>query len=301
MNNETPARPELGDVVVGVDGSASARTAAFWAAAEADRRGRPLCLVHAAGTDGRAYWTDAETLQAVREAGRDLLTETAHAVRERYPELAVTKVLSRRDPVSGIQETAGERGTIVVGNRGLGGFSALLLGSVGLGVAARADVSVIVVRGENERPQTGSVTAAVLDASDLDVLLLAAAEADAHKAALHIVSVWNVLTHVGRVTTMLDDLDAIARQRVHDVKALADTVRDVYPGLFVAHHVETGTSTPGILIDASARTDLLVLGRGRRSPVLGRSLGRVAHALIHHAHCPVQIVPAAFRTRDEGP
>ncbi|MFF1511251.1 universal stress protein [Streptomyces sp. NPDC058326] len=301
MNSEVPAPPRLGDVVVGVDGSPSARTAALWAAAEADRRGRTLHLVHAADTDRRAYWTDAETIQAVREAGRDLLIETAAAIRERFPELDVTRVLSRRDSVSGVLEAAGDRGTVVVGSRGLGGFSALMLGSVGLGVAARADVPVIVVRGENEWPQTGTVTAAVRGAADLDWLLLAAAEAHAHKAALRIVSVWNVLTHVGSLTTMLDDLDEIARRRVHEVKALADSVREVHPDLIVSHHVETGTSTPGILIEASTRTDLLVMGRGRRPLGVGPTLGRVAHALIHHAHCPVEIVPAAYAPRAEAP
>ncbi|MGW6417357.1 universal stress protein [Streptomyces sp. NPDC055055] len=301
MTSEMPVRPRLGDVVVGVDGSPSGRTAALWAAAEADLRGRALRVVHAADTDRRAYWTDAETLQAVREAGRDLLIGTADAVRERHPDLSVTRELSRREAVAGLREAAGDQGTIVVGNRGLGGFSALLLGSVGLGVAARAEVPVIVVRGGDDRPETGSVTAAVHDAADLDWLLVAAAEADARKAALRIVSVWNVLAHIGTVATMLDDLDGIARRRVGEVKELADHVRLLYPRLIVGHHVETGTSTPGILIEASARTDLLVMGRsrGRGRLGVGPALGRVAHALIHHAQCPVEIVPAAA-ARDEG-
>lgn len=301
MNSENLARPGLGDVVVGVDGSPSGRTAALWAAAEVDRRGRSLRLVHAADTDRRAYWTDAETIQAVREAGRDLLTETESAVRQSFSDLAVTRELSRQEPVSGLLDAADAHGTIVVGNRGLGGFSTLLLGSVGLGVAARAEVPVIVVRGESERPETGSVTAAVHDAEDLDWLPLAAAEAVARKADLRLVSVWNVLTHVGSVATMLDDLDAIARQRVREVKALADRVRERYPQLVVGHHVETGTSTAGILIEASSRTDLIVMGRGRRPLGVGPALGRVAHALIHHADCPVEVVPAAFVTRDGKP
>ncbi|MFE0700637.1 universal stress protein [Streptomyces sp. NPDC058872] len=294
MNTEIPVRPELGAVVVGVDGSPAARTAALWAADEADRRGRALHLVHAADTDRRALYATAETLQAVREAGRDLLNDTVSAVQERFPDLAVTKELSRQEPVAGLRSAAGRRGTIVVGHRGLGGFSALMLGSVGLGVAARAEVPVIVVRGEGERPETGSVTAAVHDADDLGWLLLAAAEAEARKAALRIVSVWNVLAHVGSVATMLDDLDGIARQRVHEVKELADRVRDAYPDLIVGHHLETGTSTPGILIEASSRTDLIVMGRDHRPLGVGPSLGRVAHTLIHHAHCPVEIVPTAF-------
>ncbi|MFF9915508.1 universal stress protein [Streptomyces sp. NPDC013457] len=299
MTSEIPARPELGNVVVGVDGSPSGRTAVLWAAAEADRRGRTLQLVHAADTDRRALFADAETIQAVREAGRDLLIETASTVQERFPDLAVTKELSRQEPVAGLRATAVNRGTIVVGSRGLGGFSALMLGSVGLGVAARSDVPVIVVRGDGDRPASGSVTAAVHGASDLGWLLVAAAEAEARKAALRLVSVWNLLTHVGSVATMLDDLDEIARQRVQEVKALADLVRDFYPELVVSPHVETGTSTPGILVEASAHTDLLVMGREHRVLGAGPSLGRVAHVLLHHAHCAVEIVPPAFATRIE--
>jgi nucleotide-binding universal stress UspA family protein len=299
MTSEIPARPELGNVVVGVDGSPSGRTAVLWAAAEADRRGRSLHLVHAADTDRRALFANAETIQAVREAGRDLLIETVSTVQERFPDLAVTKELSRQEPVAGLRAAAGDRGTIVVGNRGLGGFSALMLGSVGLGVAARAEAPVIVVRGESDRPESGSVTAAVHGASDLGWLLVAAAEADARKAVLRLVSVWNVLAHVGSVATMLDDLDEIARQRVHEIKALADRVRDFYPGLNVSHHVETGTSTPGILVEATAHTDLLVMGREHRVLGAGPSLGRVAHVLLHHAHSPVEIVPPAFATRVE--
>ncbi|MFF5338469.1 universal stress protein [Streptomyces sp. NPDC013181] len=300
MSGETPLRPAPADVVVGIDGSPSARTAALWAAEEADRRSRPLHLVHAADTDRRAYWSDAATLQAVREAGRDLLTETEAAVRERFPDLVVTRLLGRREPVDGLREAAGGEKTIVVGSRGLGGFPALLLGSVGLGVAARADVPVIVVRGEADRPEAGSVTAAVRDAEDLGWLLLAAAEADVRKVPLRLLSVWNVLMHVGDVATMLDDLDGAAHRRVYEVKTLADRVREWYPDLTVTHHVETGTSPPGTLVGASAHTDLVVMGRGRRPLGVGPSLGRVAHALIHHAHCPVEIVPAGFGTRGGG-
>ncbi|WP_282693790.1 universal stress protein [Streptomyces sp. CC208A] len=296
MSSETPVRPEPADVVVGIDGSPAARTAALWAAAEADRRSRPLHLVHAADTDRRAYWSDAETIQAVREAGRELLTGTEAAVRERFPDLVVTRLLGRRGPVDELREVAGGEKTVVVGSRGLGGFSALLLGSVGLGVAARAEVPVIVVRGAADRPGTGSVTAAVRDAEDMGWLLLAAAEASVRKASLRLLSVGNILTHVGEAATMLDGLDGAARRRVQEVEALAERVREWYPDLIVTPHVETGTTTAGILVEASAHTDLMVMGRGRRTLGAGPSLGRVAHALIHHAHCPVELVPAGFGT-----
>ncbi|WP_374935729.1 universal stress protein [Streptomyces sp. SM11] len=60
MTSPTPDPVELGGVVVGVDASAPARTAALWAAEEADRRGRPLHVVHAADTDRRMLYAGVE-------------------------------------------------------------------------------------------------------------------------------------------------------------------------------------------------------------------------------------------------
>ncbi|MEV6327835.1 universal stress protein [Streptomyces sp. NPDC051909] len=294
MSSDIPVHPELGTVIAGIDGSPSARTAALWAADEAARRGRSVHLVHAADTDRRALIVRAETLQAVREAGRDLLDETATAIQDRHPDLTVVKELSKLEPVAALRATAGHRGTIVVGNRGLGGFASLMLGSVGLGVAARSTVPVIVVRGDGERPETGTVTAAVHGASDLAWLPVAAAEAEARKASLRLLSGWNMLTHVGSVATRLDDPDEMTRTRVQEVREIADLLRHSHPELDVSHHVERGTSTPGILVDASAHTDLLVMGTEHRALGVAPALGRVAHVVLHHAHCPVQIVPSRF-------
>ncbi|PCG87417.1 universal stress protein UspA [Streptomyces sp. WZ.A104] len=294
MASAAPDPVELGAVVVGVDASAPARTAALWAAEEADRRGRPLHVVHAADTDHRMLYAGVEAIQAIREAGRDLLVDTAEAVGDRHPGLTVTRELSRFDPVSGLRAAAGERGTIVVGSRGLGGFGALMLGSVGLGLAARTEVPVIVVRGEPDRPATGVITAAVHGASDLEWLMLAAAEAQIRKASLRLLSVCNVLAQVGAVTTMLDSLGEVAERQVHEVAAMAVRIREVYPDLTVTHHVETGTSVPGILVESSERTDLMVLGSRRHLLGLGPALGRVSHAVLHHGHCPVEIVPPEY-------
>ncbi|MER7887574.1 universal stress protein [Streptomyces fimicarius] len=300
MTSDIPGRPELGAVVVGVDASTPAREAALWAAAEADHRGGPLHIVHASDSDRRVFHSSADTIQAVREAGRKLLAETAAAVRESRPGLVVTTELSRQGPVAGLHAAAGERGTIVVGNRGLGGFGSLMLGSVGLGVAARTEVPVIVVRGAADRPGTGVVTAAVHGASDLDWLRIAAAEAQARKASLRLLSVYNVLAHVGGVTTMLDSLGDIADEKVHEVAAVAERLSQLYPDLPLVHHVETGTSVPGMLVEASVHTDLMVMGSKRRVLGAGPALGRVAHAMLHHGNCPVEIIPPGYADEAAG-
>ncbi|MET7503528.1 universal stress protein [Streptomyces microflavus] len=103
MTSDLPDPAELGAVVVGVDASPQARAAALWAAAEAELRGQPLGIVHAADIEGRSVLTSAETLQALWDTARDVLDETARAVREKFPDLIVTEELSRGDAVAGLR------------------------------------------------------------------------------------------------------------------------------------------------------------------------------------------------------
>ena len=46
-----------------------------------------------------------------------------------------------------------------------------------------------------------------------------------------------------------------------------------------------------VLVDRSAAADLVIVGARRRTSAFGFQLGRVSHALLHHAQCPVAVVP----------
>ncbi|MYV74774.1 universal stress protein [Streptomyces sp. SID1046] len=282
---------ELGSVIVGVDGSEPARQAALWAAAEAERRGRPLHIVYGADTDGRALYVSAETIERVRVAGRELLDETAAAVNEQHPGLGATTEFSRGDPVAGLHRAAGLRGTIVVGNRGLGGFNSLMLGSVGLKVAAGAKTPVIIVRGTDGGAESGTVLAGVRDEHDLDCVRHAAREAELRKAELRLLHVWNVLQSVGSVVTMMDDVTEIADEYVRHLTAVTEQIRQEFPDLTVRADAEKSVSVAGVLVEASRHADLLVMGGRRASAYLGPTLGRHTHSLVHHSHCPVLLVP----------
>ncbi|MEU3911825.1 MULTISPECIES: universal stress protein [unclassified Streptomyces] len=285
--------PDASSVIVGVDGSAQARDAALWAAAEAVRRGRPLRIVHGADTDARALYLSAETVERVRAAGRELLDDTAKAVAAEYPGLTVTTEFSRADAVTSLHRAAGLHGTIVVGNRGLGGFDSLMLGSVGLDTAAAARTPVIVVRGVEGAEERGSVLAAVRDEHDLPCAQYAAREAELRKASLRLLHVWNVLQSVGTVVPMLDGVDEIAGRHEETLLAVTDVIREEFPDLVVESEAAKSVSVAGVLVEASHHADLLVMG-GRRAPAplgLRRGLGRAAHSLLHHAHCPVVLVP----------
>ncbi|WP_327134509.1 universal stress protein [Streptomyces sp. NBC_01343] len=285
--------PDTSSVVVGVDGSQSARSAALWAGREAVRRDRPLHIVFGADTDGRALYVSAETIERVRVNGRELLDDTAKAVSAEHPGLTVTTEFSRADAVNSLHRAGGLHGTIVVGNRGLGGFNSLMLGSVGLDTAAMATTPVIVVRGVDGAEETGTVAAAVRDEHDLLIARYAAREAELHKASLRLLHVWNVLDSVGEVVSMLDGVDEIAGGHAQTLRAVTDVIREEFPDLDVQAHAEKSISVAGVLVEASRHADLLVMG-GRRVPgALGitRSLGKATHSLVHHAHCPVLLIP----------
>ncbi|MFE9535629.1 universal stress protein [Streptomyces sp. NPDC006691] len=283
--------PQPGPVVVGVDGSQRARTAALWAADEAVRRGRSLRLVHATDTDGREAFLNENDVLRISGEGRELLDDTAAAVAKRHRGLLVTTELSHSAPAVSLHAAVPGDGVLVVGHRGLGGFDPLLLGSVGPKVAAGADTAVIVVRGAADAVETNTVLVAIRDEHDLVRARHAARAADARKSALRILHVWNVLQSVGNVVTMLDGTDELARGRMGSVTAVADLIREEFRELTVHLDAESSFSVAAVLIEASHQADLLVMG-GRRSPgYIGPTLGRATHTLIHHAHCPVELVP----------
>lgn len=285
--------PDTSSVTVGVDGSESARVAALWAAKEAVRRDRPLHIVYGADTDGRALYLSAEIIERVRVNGRALLDDTAKAVSAEYPGLTVTTEFSRAGAVDTLHRAGGLHGTVVVGNRGLGGFNSLMLGSVGLGTAAIAMTPVIVVRGIDGAEESGTVLAAIRDEHDLLIARYAAREAELHKASLRLLHVWNVLQSVGEVVSMLDGVDEIAGGHAETLRAVTDVIRGEFPDLEVQADAEKSISVAGVLVEASRHADLLVMG-GRRVPGplgLAPSLGKATHSLLHHAHCPVLLIP----------
>ncbi|MFJ7949653.1 universal stress protein [Streptomyces sp. NPDC096354] len=298
MTSNASGPPPDGLVVVGTDGSTAAGSALLWAAAEAARRECPLRIVHGTDTENQAVHLSVETLDRIEKAGRELLERAAADVARNCPGVEVTTELSRSKPAAGLRSAAGTDGTIVVGSRGLGGFSALLLGSVGLQVAADGGGPVVVVRDDGQRAREGVVLAAVGGAADLDCARHAARAAELRKASLRMLSVWNVFQYVGLVAPLMDDVDEIAHRRSSEISTVADRIREEFSGLTVTVDVEKGNSTAGVLVEASRDADLLVMAGGRGPRLIGPSLARVTHAVLHHAHCPVLLVPRAGRAAE---
>ena len=143
-------------IVVGVDGSAGAREALRFAAAEARLRGVPLRVVHA----WRPALIDAAPEPWVVPFARppvnvDLLeierthveAILAHALEEVEADgVRVDGELVEGAAAPALLRAAEGAELLVVGSRGLGGFRGLLLGSVGQQCADHAPCPVVIVR-----------------------------------------------------------------------------------------------------------------------------------------------------------
>ncbi|MFG1807751.1 universal stress protein [Streptomyces sp. NPDC049040] len=275
--------------MVGTDGSDPATRAVLWAAAEAVARDQPLTVVHGSGAKHARSWTADSPTTAVDE-GRALLDEVTAKVSDRHPGLTVDTVLSRTDPGESLLEAARPQDTLVVGSRGHGGFGNLLLGSVGLHVCARSHGPVIVVR-EVAEPATGVVVAAVRDDGDRGALRFAARTAHARGATLRVISAWMFLEGAGSMAAIIDDVGAISRSEIEATKRTVDPIREEFPDVSITEDVVRSRSVAGSLVEASPSADLLVMGARRPARAIGAPLGRVTHAVLHHARCPVAVVP----------
>ncbi|EEP74610.1 hypothetical protein MCAG_04937 [Micromonospora sp. ATCC 39149] len=134
-------------MVAGVDGSQPGRLAAVLAADEAARRGTGLVLVHVAtADDARPVPSEVEEAGAVSRAeSANLLDATAAEVTAAHPDLAVERRPVRAaKPERVLIELSGDAALVVVGSRGRGGFSGLVLGSVSQALVQHAHCPVLV-------------------------------------------------------------------------------------------------------------------------------------------------------------
>ncbi|MHC3467380.1 universal stress protein [Streptomyces sp. 7R007] len=284
-----------GTVVAGIDDTEQARPAAEWAADEAASQGWALWLVHAVGpgTELGGAETGMGVTEQVLEGATGLLDDVRRSLAATRPGLRTETVLSHDRPAEALLAAAEDADLVVVGTRGRGGFAGLLLGSVSLKTAAHAQRPVVVVRGRPQRPPHGDVVVGVRDDRDEEAVRFALAEAELRGAAVRVVHAWTPLVRAGAMVPQVDRIDE--ERQAH--RALLDHVaRPVAE--FPKVHVDTELtvdSPAAALVDASRQAGLVVVPRHPVEGRLGLPLGSVVHAVLHHAGCPVAVVPTSRR------
>ncbi|MFD7697780.1 universal stress protein [Streptomyces sp. NPDC059374] len=284
-------------ITAGVDGSEESLAGLAWAAREAVRRGLALRVVHA------WRFQEHEAMAAVdadTQAGwvRDGLAEAVRAVTERHPALEVTTEVVDGGPVETLLAATAESETLVLGSRGHAAVVGFLLGSVGQQVVAGADRPVVLVRaGDRPSAEVAGHDIVVGQQGDADddaeALRFAFETAAARGAAVRAVRAWTLPPLFAYSPGSLKLLDEAGGLEPYEKKALAEALqpwRERFPDVHVVEHVEMG-SAGQVLLSVASRAQLVVVGRRARRTAVGARIGSVASGVLHHAPCPVAVVP----------
>jgi nucleotide-binding universal stress UspA family protein len=145
-----PFATRSGPVLVGVDGSSASEGAIEFAFEEASLRQVPLLALyvwwllptHNLGPDLPARFT----LDEARDEATRLLAEMMAGWAAKLPDVSVVlRAVQGMNPSHELIEASRDAGLVVVGSRGRGGFTGLLLGSVGRDLVGHAHAPVAVV------------------------------------------------------------------------------------------------------------------------------------------------------------
>lgn len=287
-------------VVVAVDGSPASHNAVRWAANTANKRGIPLRLASSYTMPQFLY---AEGMVPPQELFDDLQSETMEKIDEARavahevaPELKIGHTIAEGSPIDMLLDMSRDVTMIVMGSRGLGGLSGMVMGSVSAAVVSHASCPVVVVREDNtvdENTKYGPVVIGV-DGSDVSAKAteIAFAEADARGAELVAVHTWmdmQVQASLAGLSAAQQQWEEVEREQIDMLTERLQPMTDKYPNVEV-RKVITRDRPVRALVESSEGAQLLVVGSHGRGGFKGMLLGSTSRALLQSAPCPMMVV-----------
>lgn len=282
-------------IVVGIDDSAATDALLTWSIHEARTRRLPLRLVCAYRWPMVSPWgaqlngIEDPELAHLRRSAELLIENTVQRTSQLAPDIIIDAAFIHGDPVSVLLAEAKSAALLVLGSRRLAAIGSFLLGSVATAVAARASCPVVVLRGPDGDPDESPGVVVGIDGSESSQAVLGFAFdfASRHKLTLHPILCWP------------EDLLAATKWRPPQPapeqaeRWLGETMAgwtEHYPDVAVHASVYRDHPVSG-LVTASQTQSLLVVGAHGHHSLLGSLLGSVSQGVLHHAHCPVAVVP----------
>ncbi|MEV3912899.1 universal stress protein [Streptomyces canus] len=285
-------------LTVGLDGSPESLAAAHWAADEAQRRKLTLRLLHAwpllvpeptavPSEVDHNYWAK----RLVHNAQKELQAP--------HPGLTVVGNLVADDAQDALIHAASESEMLVLGSRGLTPAESYFLGDIALSVVASAERPVVLVRADkraegSSTPESGAAGGVVvglkMHGPCNDLLEFAFTTAAARGVPLRAVHGRAIPIHAyapwGVDHTVTQEIIQDAQK--HLSQALRPW-REKFPGVAVTDDIRL-ESPARVVVAAAERAELLIVGRRIHHAPAPR-LGSVAQAAVHHARCPVAVIP----------
>jgi nucleotide-binding universal stress UspA family protein len=279
-------------VVVGVDGSDSSREALLWAVDEAARRRLPLRVLGAWQSDHAAE-TTAALVPSLADDCRAVVEAAAAHARTVSPGLDVSTTTVHAQAASALIAASRSADSVVVGSRGVGAVTEVLLGSTSMQLAVYASCPVVVVREPLRRPETPGRVVVGVDGSALsgEATAYAFEQASVRALGLTVVHAWNANVYTSGVAlSVLAEpwQELVTEQELIVAEAIAPWT-EKYPQVDVRTEVAQGRPAD-VLVDASVSAELVVVGSRGRGGFRGLLLGSTSRNVLHRAHCPVAVV-----------
>ncbi|MFE1297445.1 universal stress protein [Streptomyces sp. NPDC058731] len=289
-------------VIAAVDGSEGSLRALDWAAEAARARTATLRVVHV-----RQYvaWAQPGAPVVVPPPPEEdpVLAEVRARLADRSGPPVTEYVGIDGAPGAALPELAADAQLLVLGSRGRGGFTALLLGSNGMTAARDAECPVVIVPRPDRtvedagpvEPGPRVVVGLNADGPDDATLDFAFTEAALRGARLQVIAAypWPAQSWTAPGEFLPEAVDQAAVEA--ETRALVDGFlaphRERHPDVEADQTLLPGDAA-GHLVAASRGAELVVVGRHRRRLLAPtRLLGSVTHAVLLHAVCPIAVVP----------
>lgn len=293
-------------ILVAVDGSEGSTAAVRYAAAEANRLGADLQILHVAPD----YLPTAAlypmplpfTPDEFHATGEAVLAEALRLAEELMDPDRITARLASGDRVAGILDAAAKARIVVLGNDRAPLLQRLAVGSTIGGVAARSEVPVFAVpSGWEPEPVVRSIVVAVkqYDAAPLELIEAALERAEAQRSSLQIVHVWDFPEAYGALVVGMMNFEEWAHTVDHQLRTDAADVLARHPDVEVEVLARYGQPAR-VLQELSAHAGLLVIARRARAFPVGH-FGSTGRALLHESRCPVEVLPISeIAAQDES-
>lgn len=282
MNQDRPMPSPA--VVVGVDGSCAAVTAALWAVDEAVSRDIPLRLMYVI--------TPRTSPPDPQQAAHDLATaeiavqEAVMAVESLEQPVKVEVQIVQDRPEHALTAASRSATMVCLGALGRDHTGGRRVGSVAASLARTAHCEVAIIRHHDPTPQSPGWVVAEVDDSQgsTRVLERALEEAGLRRAPVRVLTTWQA-----RYTDIHDPravADINRLTRAHLEQRLGRS-RRLHPELQVEAVAARGT-TLNYLAAHADQIQLIVVAQERRSG-LAEVAGPAAHAALHDTDCSVLI------------
>ncbi|MBC2639646.1 MULTISPECIES: universal stress protein [unclassified Rhodococcus (in: high G+C Gram-positive bacteria)] len=286
-------------IVVGVDGSESASAAVAWAARAAAALSLPLHIVTVVHIPS-FYYTEPYLAESFKEelentATARLGSARVHATQTVDEPLDITTEQHEGKVSQMLIELSANAHMVVLGSRGHGEFTGLLVGSTTSAVAAHGHCPLVVVRGrtlDGQPPTEGPIVVGVDGSESSEAALEGAFEqAAARGASLVAVNVWSDVSVQPSLGATPEDPLWSSIQTGEEV-VLSERLaghQERYPDVSVERVVARDRPVR-VLSEFAEKAQLIVVGSRGRGGFKGMLLGSTSNALLHTADCPVMIV-----------